>query len=114
MARFRSKPLDIDARRAEEPTDVRGSDGRTSIAKPGDWIITESDGSTRVVSDAIFRAQHEAIDGEARAALAWTPGTVRVEPGAVVPATPPPPARAPLAEAQQEKIEPEPRPRGRP
>lgn len=78
MARFRKKPVEVEAVRwfrpgdhpavrcrtiagETEPPHVRGRQG-TVVVHPGDWIITEPDGSGHYpCADDIFRATYEPV-----------------------------------------------------
>ena len=63
MARFRRKPVIREAVRALGRQWVpTAPEGVLLIADKGDWIITEGDGYTSVLTDKLFRESHEPTD----------------------------------------------------
>jgi len=74
MARFRKKPVIVDAVRIKHKVTVTVAKGNTWQGKtseiklranPGDWLITGVAGDRAVVTDDVFRATHDPVNGEA-------------------------------------------------
>jgi hypothetical protein len=69
MARFQREATDVTARRVERETEARDHEGRTMLAKAGEWIV-EVGGAHEIMSDARFRAEYKPVDKAASDALA--------------------------------------------
>jgi hypothetical protein len=65
MAKFRKKPVVVDAVRLTERTEIKTLEG-TMIGNPGDWLITGVAGEKYPCKDDIFRATYEPADVEDR------------------------------------------------
>lgn len=66
MARFRKKPVVIEAYRTTAHETIATLEG-TMLAEPGDWIITGVEGEVYPCKDSIFRATYEPVNAEGRA-----------------------------------------------
>lgn len=65
MAKFRKKPVVVDAVRLTERTEIKTLEG-TMIGNPGDWLITGVAGEKYPCKEDIFRATYEPADVEDR------------------------------------------------
>ncbi|HUV93925.1 MAG TPA: hypothetical protein VMX14_03740 [Anaerolineae bacterium] len=65
MARFRKKPVIIDAVRIKQKVTIKTREG-TLKGYPGDWLITGLAGERYPCGDDIFRASYEPVDAAAR------------------------------------------------
>ena len=70
MARFRKRPVIIDAVRIKHRVTINTRNG-TLRGYPGDWLVTDVARQRRLCSDDVFRATHEPVDADARA-MVWT------------------------------------------
>jgi hypothetical protein len=68
MARFRKKPVEVDAVRLTSPMTVETLEG-TMRAEAGSWLITGVVGEQYFCRDDVFRATYEPADHQGRAAL---------------------------------------------
>ncbi len=60
--RYRSLPIEILARRMDEPFEVILSDGRSRLrGKPGDWLVDYGDGTLGIVAQSIFPGTYDLI-----------------------------------------------------
>ncbi len=66
MAKFRKKPVTIDAIRITRPMTVETLEG-VMKGEPGDWLITGVKGEQYFCKDEIFRKTYEPVDEEGRA-----------------------------------------------
>ena len=69
MAKFRKKPVVIEAVRITEETTIDTREG-TLKGYPGEWLITGVEGEVYPCGDEIFRKTYEAADEEAAKLLA--------------------------------------------
>lgn len=65
MARFRKRPVIIDAVRIKHRMTIKTREG-TLKGYPGDWLITGVAGEKYPRNDDIFRATHEPVTPEAQ------------------------------------------------
>jgi len=65
MAKFRKKPIVIEAVRITEKITIHTREG-TLEGYPGEWLLTGVKGEQYPCGDEIFRATYEPVDGEAR------------------------------------------------
>jgi len=68
MAKFRKKPVVIEAMRMSGAFTVETREG-TMTGQPGDWLLTGVQGEQYPCADDIFRQTYEAVDEEAEAML---------------------------------------------
>lgn len=61
MAKYRKKPVIIDAYQTNMPMDIETLEG-TMHANPGDWIITGIRNEKYPCKDDIFQATYEEVD----------------------------------------------------
>lgn len=61
MAKYRKKPVVIDAERLTERTEIKTLEG-IMVGEPGDWLITGIAGEKYPCKDAIFQATYEPIE----------------------------------------------------
>lgn len=62
MAKYRKKPITINARRVEESEVVLTAHGRVR-AEPGDWVLVDPNtGDTWPVKPDIFEATYEMVE----------------------------------------------------
>ncbi|MFA4973942.1 MAG: hypothetical protein WC683_15125 [bacterium] len=54
MSKFRKQPIDIEAVRLTEKTEIRTREG-TIVGYPGDWLLTGVEGEQYPCGDAIFK-----------------------------------------------------------
>jgi len=66
MAKFRKKPVVIDAIRITRPMTVETLEG-VMRGEPGDWFITGVKGEQYFCKDEIFRKTYEAVDEKGEA-----------------------------------------------
>lgn len=66
MAKFRKKPVVIDAIRISRPMTVETLEG-VMKGEPGDWLITGVNGEQYFCKDEIFRKTYEPVDEEGHA-----------------------------------------------
>ena len=64
MAKFRKKPIVIEAYRCKNKTFVQTMEGQL-FARAGDWIVTGVKGEKYPVADEIFRLTYEPADVDA-------------------------------------------------
>lgn len=64
MAKFRKKPVVIDAVQLEERIKIETREGKL-YGEIGDWLITGIEGEKYPCGDAIFRKTYEPVDDEA-------------------------------------------------
>ena len=64
MARFRKKPVEIEAIRLSRKTTVHTLEGDMT-GDAGDWLITGVEGEQYPCRDDIFRKTYEPVDGDA-------------------------------------------------
>ena len=60
MAKFRKKPVVIEAEQLIERTEIKTLEG--VMVKPGDWLITGVAGERYPCRDDIFRATYEEVE----------------------------------------------------
>lgn len=60
MAKYRKKPVVIDAMRLTERLEIETLEG-TMVGDPGDWIITGIKGEKYPCKDDIFQATYEIV-----------------------------------------------------
>ena len=60
MAKFRKKPVVIEAERLTERTEIKTLEG-VMVGEPGDWLITGIAGEKYPCKDEIFRATYEPV-----------------------------------------------------
>lgn len=65
MARFRKRPVIIDAVRIRNRVTIKTREG-TLKAHPGDWLVTGVAGEKYPCGDDVFRATHEPVTPEAQ------------------------------------------------
>ena len=75
MAKFRKKPVVIDAVRIPERFVVGTREG-TMTGEPGDWLLTGIEGEQYPCADGIFRKTYEPVDEEAEKMLRQTSPTI--------------------------------------
>lgn len=68
MAKFRKKPVTIEAIRISRPMAVETLEG-TMRGNPGDWLITGVKGEQYFCKDEIFKETYEPVDEEGRALM---------------------------------------------
>lgn len=68
MAKFRKRPVEIEAVRLTERVVIETLEG-TMVGEPGDWQITGVDGEQYPCKDHIFRQTYEPVD--TAAVFAW-------------------------------------------
>lgn len=61
MAKYRKKPVVIDAEQITEQIAIETLEG-TMIGNPGDWLITGVAGEKYPCKDAIFQATYEPVE----------------------------------------------------
>jgi len=61
MAKFRKKPVVIEAEQLIERTEIKTLEG-TMVGNPGDWLITGVAGEQYPCKDEIFRATYEEVE----------------------------------------------------
>jgi len=61
MAKYRKKPVVIDAVQTQERVEIVTLEG-TMVANPGDWIITGVKGERYPCKPDIFEATYEPVD----------------------------------------------------
>ena len=64
MAKFRKKPVEIDALKISRPMTIETPEG-TMKGDPGDWLLIGVDGEQYLCKDELFRQTYEAVDQEA-------------------------------------------------
>jgi hypothetical protein len=69
MAKFRKKPVVIEAERLTERTEIKTLEG-VMVGEPGDWLITGIAGEKYPCKDEIFRATYEPV-GTSASNLDW-------------------------------------------
>ena len=62
MAKYRKKPVVIEAFQTQEPVEIKTLEG-TMRADPGDWIITGVKGERYPCKPDIFAATYEPVEG---------------------------------------------------
>lgn len=73
MAKFRKKPVVVDAVRLTERIEVETLEG-IMVGNPGDWLITGVSGEKYPIKDEIFRATYKAVlDEETEGSPAGSP-----------------------------------------
>ena len=60
MAKFRKKPVVIEAEQLTARTEIETLEG-VMVGNPGDWLITGVAGERYPCKDSIFRATYEAV-----------------------------------------------------
>jgi len=65
MARFRKRPVIVDAVCLKHKVTVKVPGGRVK-GSPGDWLITGVAGERAIVPDVIFRAIYDPVNDEAQ------------------------------------------------
>ena len=65
MARFRKKPVIVDAVRIKHKAIIEGPIGYRA-GKPGDWLITGVADQRYFCDDDLFRATYDPVNGEAQ------------------------------------------------
>jgi len=65
MAKFRKKPVVIEAIRIREQVAISTLEG-TLVGNAGDWLITGIEDEKYPCDDAIFRQTYEPVDEEAK------------------------------------------------
>ncbi|MDD4460670.1 MAG: hypothetical protein PHQ24_12905 [Proteiniphilum sp.] len=60
MAKFRKKPVEVEAVRLTERTEIQTLEG-TMIGNPGDWLITGVAGEKYPCKDEIFRVTYTMV-----------------------------------------------------
>ncbi len=61
MAKFRKKPVVIEAEQLLERTEIKTPEG-DMVGNPGDWLITGVAGEQYPCRDDIFRATYEEVE----------------------------------------------------
>jgi len=61
MAKFRKKPVVIEAEQLIERTEIKTLEG-VMVGNPGDWLITGVAGERYPCRDEIFRATYEEVE----------------------------------------------------
>lgn len=61
MAKFRKKPVVIEAERLTERTEIKTLEG-VMVGEPGDWLITGIAGEKYPCKDEIFWATYEPVE----------------------------------------------------
>jgi hypothetical protein len=61
MAKFRKKPVVIEAEQLIERTEIKTLEG-VMVGNPGDWLITGVAGERYPCRDDIFRATYEEVE----------------------------------------------------
>ena len=61
MAKFRKKPVVIEAEQLLERTEIKTLEG-VMVGNPGDWLITGVAGEQYPCRDDIFRATYEEVE----------------------------------------------------
>ena len=61
MAKFRKKPVGIEAEQLIERTEIKTPEG-VMVGNPGDWLITGVAGERYPCRDDIFRATYEEVE----------------------------------------------------
>lgn len=65
MAKFKHKPIDVDAVRLAQDI-VISTDSGEQHGCAGDFLITDADGKQYIVCEALFIATYEPLDEDAR------------------------------------------------
>lgn len=60
MAKFRKKPVEVEAVRLTERTEIETLEG-TMVGNPGDWLITGVAGEKYPCKDEIFQKTYEPV-----------------------------------------------------
>jgi hypothetical protein len=63
MTKYRKKPVEVEAVRLIERTEIRTLEG-TMVGNPGDWLITGIAGEKYPCKDDIFRATYEIVTND--------------------------------------------------
>ena len=66
MAKFRKKPVIIDAVQLKDRCEIKTMEGKL-YGEIGDWLIIGVEGEKYPCGDAIFRKTYEPVDSEAEA-----------------------------------------------
>lgn len=65
VAKFRKKPIVVEARRLTEPTTVEER-GAVLQGCVGEWLVVGLDGKPYLLTDRLFRQTYYPVDAEAR------------------------------------------------